>query len=780
MDSQNPPSSALPQLMTSMAERIAEAVSSLQPRTPDAVPEQNQMLAGLDRPAVISILGDPGSGKSTVLDYAREVLVRDGHRLVLPTLTPERFAIGDTLFGWTLAALQDEPRLNTPAAAEFPVETRGKSRSLRESLDLLRRQEALAASGAKARPASEALTPDTLAVHLAAVTSSGIRLARGWWDLVNSLVSSSFAEAVGGTVRQVVIMLDDADRSPSVAPSLLADLRWLTVHPAVAVVLCGSETVLLELVSETSELHMLPASLRQRYATDTLVKAIPRHLRHKLRELDSRERLPYRSLDSGEAIRDVLAAIAMPSPAPVGVATLLDYFELSVFGNTTLSHYAKLLPGNARRLDQVNRGLRAVVTRGGDTIAGEAAIILAESAFSVARAQNEATPEGVVLFTQEGAEPGITLDVTALRASQLNGTGVRLLSNDTKAVGVRRHRAFTVHVVTEDDGRIELPEAFAYGLEFIKEVSDSGSLPTPAVDFFGQSGALPKPGGHNWLATLDVALDGEPTDNGFLLLPDWDDLTDYSLYVNAWNAIVDELASDSTFYDDPISITWLTFTHIGLVIAIQTTRRVPASLFPEGVPPWATWSVDDAEAELRDSLRRTYSRELKTIRDGDFNTWLYAYLPWSADPAFGSTELGDRIMRLRADAIDDSQLPAANALCARSLYDRLQRHLGEKWIEGTIELLSDLDSNTGREIRTMHDITHKDRNRTVQGLLDALQQRGVPEDLLGRLALQGLTPKTAAGLQELGLPRQVIAQLAEQFPPVVAAEDESLFPTDRR
>jgi hypothetical protein len=777
--------SLLPTVMTSTAERVVVAIEALEP-TGQAIPSQQpQALSGLDRPAVVSILGNPGSGKSTVLHYARELLLNNDHRLVLPTLTPERFADGDTLFGWTLAALNDESSLNSESAAGVAVDGAGGSRSIRDSIDLLRRQEALASSGVKVRPSLDAATPDMLAVQLAAVTSSGLRLARGWWALIDTLVSSSFANATGRSLRQIVIMLDDADRNPEALPRLLGDARWLTVHPAIAIVVCASENVLHEVLMHASQPAALSEPTRHRQAIDTLVKILPGHLRYELRTLDPGERLPYRSLASGGSLREVLADVPIPVPAPAGMSTLLDFFELQVFGERITSNYTELLPGNARRLDQVNRGLRAVIERGGEYVAGEATRMLAESALSVATLESAAVPSDLITFRSIDDKPAVKFDLERLTAGQRSGIGVRLFLSGTQMVGVRSHGGFTTSVAN-GESLTELPGAFTYGLEFVKELGEPGLLPQPALDFEGMSGSLPKPGGGNWSTTLEITASGEATDDAFLPLPNWDNLIDYLLYVSAWNRLVTILsASISPVGHDPEAVTWLTFTHIALVVDIQRERRVGARLLPilgsDGEPPWVGWSADQAESELSKFVHELYHAAPHTERDNDFKVWVRTYLPWAADRAFGSSALSSRLLNFRAEALgSEAELDRANRECARRLYRRIQDSLGSRWIEGTIELLATFDRDAAREIRTMHDITRSDRDRKVQGLLDALEQRGVPEDLLGRLALQGLTEEIATGLQEIGLPRQLIAQLAEQFTPVAMVETDRPRPASPR
>jgi hypothetical protein len=776
----------LPVLMTSMAERVVAAVKGLEPHRRPAPADRAQALSGIDRPAAISIFGEPGSGKSTVLHRVRDLLLCDSHRLVLPTLTPERFADGDTLFGWTLAALQDEPRLHTEAAAAVSVKTRDSPRTLRQSIDLLRRQEALAASAAKVRPASEAATPDSLAIQLAAVTSSGVGLAHGWWEFIDALASPPDADSESPTtgIRQVIVMLDDADRSPSALPRLLADLRWLTIHPAVVVILCASESTLFEVLTHSPEIGMLSASLRQRHATDTLIKALPRHLRHQLRALDTSERLSYHSLDSDGELRTVLAEIELPEPKPIGLRTLLDYFELSLFGEPSLSSYVEILPGNARRLDQVHRGLRAVLARGGENVAGEAAAMLTEAALSAARAESHVVPEDVVIFTTREDQPGILVDVREIHGGRRIGTGVRVWMSDTRTVGLRRLRDVSTYVKGEGDDSVFLPTTFTYALEFIKELSEPEYIPTPAFRWLGMEGEVTKPGGRNWTGLLEVYVEREQTDDMFLLIPDWENLVDYLLYINAWNTMIDSLekAHLTSVSRDPTAVAWVTFTHIALVAEIHKARRVPVWLRPgiqaDGHPPWANWSVDATQEKLRELLQELWVTP-RSVRDVNFHTWLEEYYPWAADPSFAPGELGARIMELRAQIItDEEDRKDADQRCAARLYSRLQRSIGSRWIGETISFLATLDHDLGREIKTMHEISRRDRNRSVQGLLDALQRTGVPEELVRRLALHGLTDETARGLQELGLPRQVIAQLAEQLPPTAVAESDDPDSTD--
>jgi hypothetical protein len=776
-------SARLPQVMLSAAQSIADAVVRLGVRDPTVRVTPREALSGLDRPAVISIFGEPGSGKSTVLHRVSALLEQDAHRLVLPTLTPERFAEGDTLFGWTLAALQVDPMIDGTPASSIEVVNRGIARTLREHLDLLRRQEALAQSGIRASAHADALTPDELAIQLAAVTSSGFNLARGWFDLIAALTdgASQSKDAKQGKdakpLSQLVVLLDDADRSPRALQGLLADLRWLTVHPAVAVVLCASEPTLLDVLAHASDFTVLSEPLRRSQADATLVKALPRHLRHAIRALSPAERLDYRTLDSDIPLRSVLARFSMPEPSPTGIKTLVDYFELHIGAGRQVSGYAAMLPGNARRLEQLARGLGALVQapdRG--TATGEAVRLIVEAALAEASAEDSLVPEETIVFTVEKVGPAVSLDLTGIQAGQVGGPGVNLFRDDGRLIGSRHHLGFSSNPENAPSSSYHFPEAFTYAHLFVQDVGRPGVLPSPVLAFSGMIGSTSKPGGSNWAATLSVDLKNEETDNRFLPIPDWENQIDAALYVAAWNAIVTWLEhwAPSVPPSDDLAVAWLVYTHIALVTDIQATRRVSKRLLPSpsvpNMPPWQDWSLAAARSRATQALKRNYTAREPTVRVSDFRDWVHIYLAWSADPTFAPMWLTEELLGLRASVIPRNSRKFADTLCAEALARRIQRHVNADWITGTIDLLERFDSARARDLRTLREIAQTQRSERDQSTLDALQERHVPESVLSRLALQGLTEPVAIELQAVGLPRQVIAQIAEQFPAATVTE----------
>ena len=129
-----------------MFEQLAEkSVSKIRPK-PGAAALFASMAAG-DCESTISILGDRGHGKTTLLLFVCADLIARNFDFVLPIARPDRFAPSDTLMGWVLAAIRESLEQECPAVLDKERDWGSFKGSLRERLEQLRHQEALISRG---------------------------------------------------------------------------------------------------------------------------------------------------------------------------------------------------------------------------------------------------------------------------------------------------------------------------------------------------------------------------------------------------------------------------------------------------------------------------------------------------------------------------------------------------------------------------------------------------------------------------------------------------------
>lgn len=719
-----------------------------------------------DRSAVASILGQPGSGKSTVLDFAVRALAVDG-TVVLAPISPERFAYGDTLFGWVLAglgrALADEHK-DVSDATFSGLEPQ---RTVAEQLELLRRQEALSRPHGGIVPPAAGGSADQLAISLAAITTAGFNLSVGWGHLLDEL------ERHG--VRQVVIAVDDADQNADALTSILRDLRWLTSHHAVVVILAANESALLDHLATANQHASAGASdtSARRAADATMTKALPRHLRFALPELDRRGRLEFSPVHETETIGQLLDRCTFPSEAPCGISSLRDYFVVHFGDDEEISDYAEMLPANPRRLAQLWHSLRWLEQDESDRARRivQVARKLLEAATAEASAYDHRVPPNTVHIWESGGELFVQLDMTGLVGGVATGLGRALFRRGQVSVSIRSREAFTIQPYVEDadaDAVDPLPGSFTSALHFASDLLPLDRIPVPLLRFTGQRGTLSFPGGMNWVGTVGVEWGGRPVEQPYLVIPMWENFVDYFVYATAWNSAVNA-AMDLAFEHPEPALAATVFLHLLLVIEVQDCRAFNGSTVPRTHDEWRrlveTAASDDAWDFLLERAQALYRPTSTQQRDVDFVTWIETLVLRSADPILVHTELQERVLRFRDSVVaSGDRTEQARDRAAAFLESCAAHDLQAPWTPLTLSVLERYDPERAANLRRVHELAKNERSEHAQMLADTLEARGVPRELIGQMSVGGMTPEIASQLYALGFASQAVSQVAQAFP----------------
>lgn len=714
-------------------------------------------------PTVISILGDQGVGKSTTLKYICDSAEEDPKRLVLPICSPERFAEGDTLFGWVLSALTEflPERLPKTAKREAPSYRQGLSMS--ELADLLRRQEALARRRHLASVSIGSAHPDEWAESIAAVTTAGLQLMRGW---------SALLEGMAKDVKQIVIPVDDADQVPSLLASVLRDLRWLTLDPLVAVVLCANEDMLHESLLGEQELSMMDPIPRRRHVVGVLTKALPHHLRLAVSPLQPPERLGFKPEDKTESMITMLKRFDIPGALPIEPQSIGELFELKLGKNVTASLYADLLPGAPRELDQLWRELEDLDRSKFENKAGLVARKLVESALERATGRVSGLPQDSIrIFESDSEGLSAAFDFSEIKPGWSVGTGRSVFRDNERSVAMRRVEDFPLHPVPVEEGVAPgpFPADFAAVHYFAMDLTDpNGTDRTPFYLWGYVRGGLALPGGSSWLGTVEVDFRNRPTDNSFALVPDWEGHYDYLLFAAGWNSTwvtLREVSPDRS----PALVEWVLLRHLRLVIDVQRNRSISPALLGSARAQLEDLDGNwDREAEFR-AVTKGFKELYRpvgttTIRESDFREWVGVYAPALADPILGLPDFARRLLEARGEvARAHGDLDRYNQRCAQFLAARVRRNLSADWVTHTIDLVRGFDPPLAERLTELHEVASEEKDSDLEAIAATLEERGIPREVVGELFLKGVSPQLKEKLAAAGLPEAAIEILALRF-----------------
>lgn len=751
------------------------------------VPIDPSLLIPSQVPSVLSIIGEQGVGKSTTLKYVCDHAVKDSTRIVTPVVSPERFADGDTLFGWVLTALNQiiKQRLPTASRREVQVLHQESSLSMLELANLLRRQEALARKANHDPNLGLASHPDEWAENIAAVTTAGQQLVAGWVSLLNSLLQD---------FSQIIIPIDDADQVPSLLATILRDLRWMTVHPLVVVVVCVNQEMLVQSLLGEEELQVIDPASRRHHAMGVLTKALPRHLRVKLDPLTLDERLAFTPPFEKQPLIDVLRQFKNPGAGSIDPKTLADLFQFSIGGKLTTTPYAESLPETPRHLDQLWRELQGILADPARTATDKAAAatrMIAERGVELASDSLHGVPGETMKFFESGPEQRISIEFnfTELEARNAKGAGRTVRVMERSRIAMRRIEESPMYVHSESDGetlRQRLPNAFSNAHYFALDSATTYGDSVP-LHLWGIAGDLGIPGGMGWSGSIEVFLDGDPTDHLYALVPVWDSRYDYSLYRESWNLLWNKI-QDLSLRSEPKLLDWIVMRHALLVAEIQASRAV-SSRFTESIDSELEdldrWSPDEGGEIFLDMAKTLYvGSQDAPVRDLDFQGWIERYLPWATDPILGPMESSEILLSCRDEVLkSEGTLERANQNCAERLSSRIQRNLSSDWVRFTIDLLARFDRHMAETLVGLHQVAVDRKDSEVETLGAALEARGVPRVVVGEMFVAGVNANVERELRLAGLPDAAIDTLSQRFPPIgeraSATESDELQPPHR-
>lgn len=654
---------------------------------------------------------------------------------------------------------------------------------------LLRRQEALARSDFKEGPAGPA-SADEWATGLTAVTTAGLQLGEGWSVLLDFVSKSG--------IRQLIVPVDDADQSPDLLPALLRDLRWLTGHALVSAIACADDSSLVAVLA-AAQSERLAEPLRARQAGAMALKVLPRHLRLELPRLSANERLAFTPLGQQRSILELLERFGITGGRRHRLRTLADLFVLDIAGETTPSPYAPMIPELPRQVEQLWFALEDLskskpATRAQASM--EAIRLLVTRAIERTDEEHSNIPKTVDFDTEDGTL-AVVLDVSKIDFGMRMGRGMNLFLSGSSTVGVRRVEGFGAVVRTREDedeeakdsnSRLLLPPAFVHAHRFLLELGDPDALVNPPLLLRGIYGTLMSPGGRNWTGTIECRVAGEQSDNRFLLVPEWHSFYDIALYTAAWNRVVDMLMlrrarGESMSMGGPDGaqwIEWIVCLHIGLVCDIQSDRVISTPLLPRRpsdlVSAMERWDAAATLAGLQERLIQLYQRKETPEGRGEvFRNWMDTSLPRCADRAICREPFAEALLAVRAAVLQEAgTYEAANARVVTRLRQDVTSYLSSDWIASRIDLIERFNERAASELRDARTVMRERVGQHQRLFVQALEQRGAPSELIGRVLLTGIDADVTEDLMRLGIPPDTVEVLAKNFPPVGEEAREQL------
>ncbi|MBF6606695.1 MAG: hypothetical protein IVW53_14085 [Chloroflexi bacterium] len=807
LQSQVPPSLA-PLLTTILAKIEQIAVSASQRPEPLDVDSRVRSfgdLSPMDSDATVAILGDRGSGKTTLLNFVCAHLLDRNRDVVLPVLRPEYFGEQDTVAGWALAALHRYLELEYAQLLSEPISPEEPNVTLETLLVEIRRQEAITQRGYAKALASQQLTPTEFGRDAAHLNSEGATFVEQWRRFVDALLSQVFPTPERPPL--LVIPIDDADLRPELLPAIFAEVRRLSTHPGVIVLLCASESstrfaLLSQAISGRQGAYELGGLLQRGLISEAIVldhvnkqlaKALPEHLRLTLLPMPIRDRLKFTPLDREASFLDLARQFSGPPQSQLG--TLADLFALVQPAEDTQDvqplGYGECLSPSPRALDHLYRQLEDV-PRGSeariDPFAAAAKMIL-DHAIKWSSSDVPLRFRQPLGWDLDLGSAGILLDFRGMVFGKQVGRGRNLgrrLIGQNRVVrnGIRRVTGYYGRPAEAGDrtGRDEpddseasapnFPTAFTHALYLAQQLREI----EPAFRSLGQYGRMDTPGGMAWDNVLDASLDGESTDNLFWVVPDWDEMRDYFIYVSGWNPLVD-VVIDLPEGVDPVRLLDLMFVaHVQLVCDVQM-MRAPSQMVTELAAQMSDIVLDEGNAfeasmasaratsaaAVRSAMARAGSAG-STIRDRDFSDWLEHLVPWAFDPLASSHASASWLRQVRSELLTEmQQLDGANAEAARYLARRLRKHLTEPWIESSLQVLNELDPATATRVRAEWQESQAQKSREFQELVDQLEAGGVPLDVIRRLRTEGISESLAEDLIAARVEPKIVAAVVSRF-----------------
>ncbi len=332
------------------------------------------MFASDDWCNVISILGDRGMGKTTLMAKVIRHLDNTQQDIVLNPIQPERFGNDDTLLGWVLAGLEDwveyccyhnedclRNSLGKPIRPEdwdekqivkHTEDLRGKYRNL---CRIAGRTSGNFRESLRAREAD----PYQFGEESARLNADGYSLREKMHTFTNTLLDSIKLFDKRKEQALVVVPVDDADLLTKNVLSLFRDIMLLLGHPRILVFVVGDlQTFMYALQNEildpandlpNESLLDTPLSSLENFKNEhvnaLLNKYLPKHLRVNLPKLSLCERLLFTPLTEKQTEKQTLLELFKQisvEPAQKQSSVSSASFPQNTQNKMTLAHYFDL------------------------------------------------------------------------------------------------------------------------------------------------------------------------------------------------------------------------------------------------------------------------------------------------------------------------------------------------------------------------------------------------------------------------------------------------------
>ncbi len=325
-------------------------------------------------PNLISLLGNRGSGKTTILRGVRRALEERGEDLVIEVLEPEVFWPGDSALSILLAAIES-PLRNLLLEAER-TETQPSTpelTTLEATWERLRRMAGLL----ELAPQREG-SPYTQNRELSTVVqtySAGYDAQKCWELLASGLLDLSLELGQRRGNPLLVVPVDDVDLRPNDSANVIRDLWMLSCHPRTVFLVSADERMVLNTIlsdnaassgvaapeqntsidnNKDSEEHSV---LPQNEAVEQMVKLLPYEGRIFVQPWERNEILSFRSDRGSDSLSVILDRFPIRrQPGYLTPSTLLGYFDWSwaltgeLRGMRAHSPYVSMFTANPRHL----------------------------------------------------------------------------------------------------------------------------------------------------------------------------------------------------------------------------------------------------------------------------------------------------------------------------------------------------------------------------------------------------------------------------------------------
>lgn len=752
--------------------------------------------SGAKRPANIVLLGGRGTGKSTLLEAAATSL-RSESRLVLPTVDPETLHAADSMMTWALSGLE------TTIDNEALLRDSGNGITLKKLINDLRRDYVLVSADMPRSLVQRGVGPAEYARDASLLTPIGMSIAASWSALLDTAAS-----LLGIDGLLLILPIDDVDLHPTRLPKVLGQLELMRSSARFVPILAADEGTLINslVFGDAEEADQWERAVRHGFARDRdlaelaekkFTKHFPRQYRVRIRDVVAHERLNFAPTEAPEnSLGDLLALFELKS---VGLTSLRDLFEVKGTGSEAIvtSDYARALSGNRRDLQQLCSALSSAAANSNK--AGHALSVIIEHGIETCRNLVPAHLRDAISISQRGGEWQINLNFAGMVHGSTVGRGFVVYSPNASRTGVaeegeaeharlthgpalrlvvRRRSGFYIKErldVTADAGegapeRVgpDLPEMFTTLLALAWEAQEIEDTRGKSVIALGDlRGQFTLPGLRNWTGSIST---GRDSPLAYLMVPAWEQFSDYFAYSFGWNALLDSLQDQAYGVR---AVEFIILTHIRLVVDVQRYKTIPLEAF---APSKIALLADDdswnsAYKALLEELREMVSAALASgisegedisTRSGDFIVWLCLGFPLASTrnicTARLSADLRDIWWDLPLKAQDRKEL-------ADFLGSRIPDYVTEARAEADIELLSIVDPARSAAISNVRQAIGERIEIAKRNALQSLQSIGVAEDILNRLQDGGAGIDILTSLNLIGVSRADLSRVAELFPP---------------